>query len=336
MFSHSRRTSSSPRGLDRVGDPQQREAALRTGWRPASRGKRRRPRGRRRRRPRSAGPRGGREHLPGRRVDQLHRLAGGGARSSPPIRFLVSRTLVASQPLTSGDPTTGAGPVSSDTWRVPRSARWPRGEHGGAARPLGQPAGTASGASVDRQRRRASRSVPPGRTAASTSGRSRGANVVDVPARTGLLIDGVWRGPRPDARRCTTRGAATAAQRAGRRRARTDVDRAVAAAPAACCARRSRATSGPRSSTGPRTCWPRDRDHLAGLIALEAAKPIAGARAEVDRGVQTLRFSAAEARTLEDTAGPARRPPRPGSAPPASSGATRSAWSRRSRRSTSR
>jgi acyl-CoA reductase-like NAD-dependent aldehyde dehydrogenase len=44
----------------------------------------------------------------------------------------------------------------------------------------------------------------------------------------------------------------------------------------------------------------RDRGHLAHLIALEAAKPIAAATVEVDRCEQTLRFSAAEARTLHD------------------------------------
>src|SRR5262245_60608694 len=41
-----------------------------------------------------------------------------------------------------------------------------------------------------------------------------------------------------------------------------------------------------------------ERGQLAGLICAEVAKPISLARAEVDRAVSTMRFSAAEARTL--------------------------------------
>lgn len=41
-----------------------------------------------------------------------------------------------------------------------------------------------------------------------------------------------------------------------------------------------------------------DREHFAMTICLEAGKPLKQARGEVDRAVETLRFSAAEALTL--------------------------------------
>ena len=40
------------------------------------------------------------------------------------------------------------------------------------------------------------------------------------------------------------------------------------------------------------------REDLARLLALEVGKPVSSARVEVDRAVQTVKFSAAEARTL--------------------------------------
>ncbi len=122
--------------------------------------------------------------------------------------------------------------------------------------------------------------------------------MADVPARTGLLIDGVWEerdrtlpvldtwsGERISEQAVATRG---------------DVDRAVTVA-----ARTLR--DGPlplsvRAAVLERTATlvVRDREHLARLIALEAAKPLATALVEVERCVETLRFSAAEARTHHD------------------------------------
>ena len=77
-----------------------------------------------------------------------------------------------------------------------------------------------------------------------------------------------------------------------------DVDRAVASAKAALAG-------------GPLPTWQRAavldtaarllaerRDHFAGIIAAEAAKPIKTARVEAERAVGTIQFAAAEARTL--------------------------------------
>ncbi|MBW3620380.1 MAG: aldehyde dehydrogenase family protein [Actinobacteria bacterium] len=78
---------------------------------------------------------------------------------------------------------------------------------------------------------------------------------------------------------------------------RADVDRAVAAARTAIG---RLGTAAERAAVLDRCAdlLVRDREHLARIIALEAAKPWAAATLEVDRAVQTLRFSAAEARTL--------------------------------------
>lgn len=75
-----------------------------------------------------------------------------------------------------------------------------------------------------------------------------------------------------------------------------DVDRAVEAARAVRGRLGSRAA---RAAVLDRTAalLAADREELARTIALEAAKPIRAARAEVDRAVETLRFSAAAART---------------------------------------
>jgi acyl-CoA reductase-like NAD-dependent aldehyde dehydrogenase len=122
--------------------------------------------------------------------------------------------------------------------------------------------------------------------------------VADVPTRTGLLIAGRWEDREHtlsvldtwSGDRIGVQAVADAA----------DVDRAVTVA-------RDTLRAGPlpladRAAILERTAdlVRRDREHLAHLVALEAAKPITGARAEVDRCVETLRFSAAEARTLHD------------------------------------
>lgn len=75
-----------------------------------------------------------------------------------------------------------------------------------------------------------------------------------------------------------------------------DVDRAVAAAGAVVGRLGSRAA---RAAVLDRAAQllAADREELARTIALEAAKPIRAARVEVDRAVETLRFSAAAVRT---------------------------------------
>jgi acyl-CoA reductase-like NAD-dependent aldehyde dehydrogenase len=122
--------------------------------------------------------------------------------------------------------------------------------------------------------------------------------VADVPTRTGLLIQGRWEErertlPVLDTWSGDRIGVQAVADAA-------DVDRAVVVAAGVLRA-------GPlplvdRAAILERTAdlVRRDREHLAHLIALEAAKPVANARTEVDRCVETLRFSAAEARTLHD------------------------------------
>ncbi|MEX1178753.1 MAG: aldehyde dehydrogenase family protein [Nitriliruptor sp.] len=121
--------------------------------------------------------------------------------------------------------------------------------------------------------------------------------MADIPARTGLLIDGAFEdrertlavhAPWTDARLSEQSVADLA-----------DVDRAVAVA--------HRVLRAPlplhvRAAVLERTAElvHRDREHLATIVALEAAKPIASARLEVSRCIETLRFSAAEARTLHD------------------------------------
>jgi acyl-CoA reductase-like NAD-dependent aldehyde dehydrogenase len=121
--------------------------------------------------------------------------------------------------------------------------------------------------------------------------------VADVPQRTGLLLDGVWE-DREDtipvlAKWSNELLSEQAVASDG------DVDRAVRIAQrvlARPLPLAERAAVLDRCADLVR----RDRDHLAHLIALEAAKPLAAATAEVDRAEQTLRFSAAEARTLHD------------------------------------
>jgi acyl-CoA reductase-like NAD-dependent aldehyde dehydrogenase len=121
--------------------------------------------------------------------------------------------------------------------------------------------------------------------------------VADVPARTGLLIDGVWE----DRERTLVvhdpwSGAELSRQAVADP---ADVERAVAVG------RRVLRTPLPRHERArvlDRTAdlLERDREHLAFLVASESAKPLAAARVEVDRAAGTLRFSAAEARTLGD------------------------------------
>ncbi|MEX1162062.1 MAG: aldehyde dehydrogenase family protein [Nitriliruptor sp.] len=121
--------------------------------------------------------------------------------------------------------------------------------------------------------------------------------MVDVPARTGLLIDGVVE---HRDRTLAVHEPWTGAHLSDQAIADPeDVDRAVAAG------HRVLRTPLPlheRAAILDRTAdlVLRDAEHLAGLIALEAAKPMLAARAEVQRCVQTLRFSAVEARTLHD------------------------------------
>jgi acyl-CoA reductase-like NAD-dependent aldehyde dehydrogenase len=122
--------------------------------------------------------------------------------------------------------------------------------------------------------------------------------VADVPARTGLLIDGDWEDRAhtlPVLDTWTGRPVSEQAVADG-----DDIDRVVAVA-----ARVSRGGPLPlatRAAVLERTARlvERDREHLAHLIAVEAAKPITAARTEVERCVETLRFSAAEARTAHD------------------------------------
>jgi acyl-CoA reductase-like NAD-dependent aldehyde dehydrogenase len=141
--------------------------------------------------------------------------------------------------------------------------------------------------------------------------------VVDLPPRTGLLIDGVWE----ERDRVLPVLAKWSGERLSEQAVASaeDVDRAVRVAdrvlgtplPLA-----ERAAVLDRCADLVR----RDRDQLAHIIALEAAKPLVAALAEVDRCEQTLRFSAAEARTLHDETLPV-------DAHPSGSGAT--GWVRR-------
>jgi acyl-CoA reductase-like NAD-dependent aldehyde dehydrogenase len=121
--------------------------------------------------------------------------------------------------------------------------------------------------------------------------------VADVPARTGLLIDGVWE----DRERTLVVLDPWSGAELSRQAVATpaDVERAVAVA------RRRLRTPLPRHERArllDRTAdlLERDLEHLARLVAAEAAKPLDAARVEVDRAAGTLRFSAAEARTLGD------------------------------------
>lgn len=119
--------------------------------------------------------------------------------------------------------------------------------------------------------------------------------MTDIEPRTRLLIAGRWEE--------TDESLPVTAPWTGEELSRmalgttADVDRAVAAARRALA---SPSTSAVRASVldGAAAIVERDREHLARIVALESAKPIGAARAEVDRCVQTLRFSAAEARTL--------------------------------------
>jgi acyl-CoA reductase-like NAD-dependent aldehyde dehydrogenase len=121
--------------------------------------------------------------------------------------------------------------------------------------------------------------------------------VADVPARTGLLIDGVWE-ERERTLAVLDPWAGTELSRQAVAET-ADVDRAVTLAHdvlADPLPRHRRASILERTAS----LLARDREHLAHLIALEAAKPITAARVEVDRAVETLRFSAVEARTVGD------------------------------------
>lgn len=119
--------------------------------------------------------------------------------------------------------------------------------------------------------------------------------MTDIEARTRLLVDGAWED--------TAETLPVIAPWSGEQLSRMavastlDVDRAVASARTAL---RSPPSLAARAEVldGAAAIVERDREHLARIIALEAAKPIRAARVEVDRCVQTLRFSAAEARTL--------------------------------------
>jgi acyl-CoA reductase-like NAD-dependent aldehyde dehydrogenase len=121
--------------------------------------------------------------------------------------------------------------------------------------------------------------------------------VADVPQRTGLLLDGVWE---DRARTLPVTAPATGEVLSHQAVASpADVDRAVGSARAAL---RSPLPLAERAAILDRCAdlVRRDHEHLARLIALEAAKPVRAARVEVERCEQTLRFSAAEARTLHD------------------------------------
>jgi acyl-CoA reductase-like NAD-dependent aldehyde dehydrogenase len=122
--------------------------------------------------------------------------------------------------------------------------------------------------------------------------------VADVPARTGLLIDGLWEERDRTLPVVEPWSGCELSQQAVADRG--DVERAVEVARRLV---RSPLPRHERAAILDRTAdlLVRDRDHLARLVALEAAKPIAAAGAEVDRAVATVRFSAAEARTLGDT-----------------------------------
>jgi acyl-CoA reductase-like NAD-dependent aldehyde dehydrogenase len=141
--------------------------------------------------------------------------------------------------------------------------------------------------------------------------------VADVPQRTGLLLDGAWEEREERLPVLAKWSGEVISEQAVASDA--DVDRAVTVArrvlrrplPLA-----ERAAILDRAAGLVR----RDREHLAHLVALEAAKPLAAARVEVDRCEQTLRFSAAEARTLHDETLPV-------DAHPGGSGAT--GWIRR-------
>ncbi len=119
--------------------------------------------------------------------------------------------------------------------------------------------------------------------------------MIDIEPRTRLLIDGAWE----DDRATLPVVAPWSGEELSRMALGTtdDVDRAVAAARSAL---RRPFTASERAGVLDRAAVivARDRDHLAATIALEAAKPIRAARVEVDRCVETLRFSATEARTL--------------------------------------
>jgi acyl-CoA reductase-like NAD-dependent aldehyde dehydrogenase len=126
--------------------------------------------------------------------------------------------------------------------------------------------------------------------------------VTDVPQHTGLLIDGVWE-DRDERLPVHARWSGELISQQAHASA-ADVDRAVAVGQrvlARPLPLGERAVILDRCADLVR----RDRDHLAHLIALEAAKPITAALLEVDRCEQTLRFSAAEARTLHDETLPA-------------------------------
>lgn len=119
--------------------------------------------------------------------------------------------------------------------------------------------------------------------------------MADIPTRTCLLLDGRWEA-REDSLAVVAPwdGAELTRMALG---TRDDVDRAVVVARAAIGRLGSAAE---RAAVLDRAAelLVRDRSHLTRIIALEAAKPWAAATSEVDRAIQTLRFSAAEARTL--------------------------------------
>lgn len=119
--------------------------------------------------------------------------------------------------------------------------------------------------------------------------------MIEIKPRTRQFIDGVWE----DGRETLPVIAPWSGDELSRMALGTtgDVDRAVAAARAA-LGRDFPAAE--RAGVLDRAAGlvARDRERLGATIALEAAKPIRAARAEVDRCVETLRFSAAEARTL--------------------------------------
>ncbi|WP_052666229.1 aldehyde dehydrogenase family protein [Nitriliruptor alkaliphilus] len=122
--------------------------------------------------------------------------------------------------------------------------------------------------------------------------------MADVPARTALLIDGGWEDRELTMPVLDTWSGATISAQAVADEA--DVDRAVDVATRVL--RGGPLPLAERAAVLERTAdlVRRDREHLAHLIALEAAKPIAAARTEVDRCVETLAFSAAEVRTAHD------------------------------------
>lgn len=118
---------------------------------------------------------------------------------------------------------------------------------------------------------------------------------MDSDDRTRLLIGGAW----VPAREHLDVVAPWTGERLARMALATtdDVDRAVTAARSALG---DTPTLAARAAVLERTAalLVRDREELARTIAHEAAKPVGAARAEVDRAVETLAFSAAEARTL--------------------------------------